>query len=108
MYKVFSEVNHKEVAARIWWETQQKYHDIIRVFYDRQDKFLIAITPEDSRNDKLIYDPGRYIWIGQYNQYARPEYIEQDFDKLKSELYQPRIQSSLGKHIDIMRLEDDT
>ena len=105
---IYSGISLKEAAASVYWDACQKINNVgIRVFYDRVLGNILWLTPSDQNYDKIQYDPGRYRYIGQYDHNTRPEFVEQDILKLRSEIKHTRIQSSLGKHIEIMRLEDE-
>lgn len=105
---IFSGINIKEVAAGIFWITKMRETLFIRVFYDRINRNIAVVQPNEPAYDRIMIDPGRYKFIGTYNHECEPEHIVQDINKLTTELNQGRIPSSLGKHIHVMRLEDDT
>jgi len=90
--------SQKEVAARIHWDVCQKDIPSLRVFYDRLEREFVAITPYECQLDAydfIMYDPGRYKFIGIYDHASRPEFIAIDINKLKSEIQETPIRGSL-------------
>lgn len=110
IYELTSQI---EVSSRIHWDCCQKTIPSLRVFYDRQDRVFVALTPYEvnlDTSDNIVYNPARYKFIGIYDHASRPEFIAIDLNKLKSEIHETPIRGSLTPYAGIIQRnwqEDD-
>lgn len=100
--KILNSDNIMEITAQIYWECQTNPNFVFDVWWDRKDKLFRFLKSPESSWYGFEGNP-RYFQLGPYTHLCRKEWIEEDIYRLKSELYNMRIPSSLGKKADEIR-----
>jgi len=105
--KILESDNIKEITATICWICAVNPGQVFDCYWDRHDRFFRFLPQSQSSWYGLENNP-RYLQLGPYtanplNMEHLKGWIEEDIYRLKSELYNMRIPSSLGKKADEIR-----